>query len=105
MGKLRILSDMKRPEEEDGGRAGANLVKVLQDEFDSKFPVTIFCGHAQSARTKLSDVGAHVTAGLLDVTVSAMEAVKFASWEDEFPASDFVASGKDEFPASDVRAR
>lgn len=83
--RLRIMSDMGRPAEPDGDRAGANLVKALRQDLRDEglgleCPVLIFTSSESKGKQALKDLGVE---GAAEVTVSARLATRFASFESD----------------------
>ncbi len=89
---LRIITDMSRPQEQDGERAGAHFVKQCDQELpDLKSPVMIYTSNASKAADALRDLGVaravtrdagKVCDGTVVVTATTEVAESFCSFKD-----------------------
>lgn len=88
---LHVISDMQRPEEEDGDKAGAKLMKVL-DDMDFPGRALIFTSSTGAASTKLYSEGVRrpvqevsgsqrVERGTVGVTSSSKCALQFLCFD------------------------
>lgn len=71
---LRIITDMARPTEEEGDRAGAKLVKSIEQarpSFDC--PIMIFTSNAERGAAKLQQLGIRESVEIVDKEVSPPE--------------------------------
>lgn len=94
---LRIMSDMGRPAEEDGGKAGARLVKAIATDLASEgldfdCRILIFTSSVSRGEAVLKEFD---VAGRAEVTASASVATRFAAFDfAEAEAHKAQAAGK-----------